>query len=156
MGKFLKRLLMAGIVLVVWGIVVLGGLGFWSQLGAPPGLDQGRLSRCTVHANCVCSEYTDNDLYAIDPLPWHSELDELIARIVLAFEQDGGVLQSAQGTYLVFQFQSRVFRFIDDVEVRIDIAQKVVHVRSASRVGYRDFGVNRQRIERVRAILYTL
>ena len=46
--------------------------------------------------------------------------------------------------------RSLLFRFVDDVEIRFDDAAKLIHFRSASRLGRRDFGVNRQRMEMVR------
>jgi uncharacterized protein (DUF1499 family) len=45
---------------------------------------------------------------------------------------------------------SALFRFVDDVEFFFDDHQKVIHVKSASRTGYYDLGVNRRRIEIVR------
>ena len=50
-------------------------------------------------------------------------------------------------------FTSAVFRFVDDVEFEVDEAARVVHVRSASRVGRGDFGANRKRVEAIRAKL---
>ena len=44
-----------------------------------------------------------------------------------------------------------MFRFVDDLECRLDAENRVIHVRSASRVGYSDLGVNRKRVERLRA-----
>lgn len=48
------------------------------------------------------------------------------------------------------EFRSRIFRFVDDVDFRIDQAAGLVHVRSASRLGYSDLGVNRKRVEEIR------
>ena len=55
--------------------------------------------------------------------------------------------------YLYAEFRSKLMGFVDDVEFLADPAAGVVHVRSASRLGRRDFGVNRSRIEALRAIL---
>jgi uncharacterized protein (DUF1499 family) len=52
--------------------------------------------------------------------------------------------------YLHAECSSRVFRFVDDVEFLVDRERQVIHCRSASRVGYYDFGVNRRRIEEIR------
>jgi len=46
--------------------------------------------------------------------------------------------------------RSRIFRFVDDVEIRFDNQAKRIHFRSASRLGRRDFGVNRERMETIR------
>ena len=52
--------------------------------------------------------------------------------------------------YLHAEFESRIFRFIDDVEFLVNEDKKIIEVRSASRVGYGDFGVNRKRVEMLR------
>lgn len=53
--------------------------------------------------------------------------------------------------YLAATFTSAIFRFVDDLELRIDPRQEVIHIRSASRVGRRDGGVNRRRVEKFKA-----
>lgn len=60
------------------------------------------------------------------------------------------VLVEEEDDYLHYQFTSLVFRFVDDVEFLFDDATKTIHFRSASRVGYGDFGVNRRRMEDLR------
>jgi uncharacterized protein (DUF1499 family) len=55
------------------------------------------------------------------------------------------------GDYLHAEATSRLFRFVDDVEFYVDRAAKVIHFRSASRVGRSDLGVNRARMEQIRA-----
>ena len=55
-----------------------------------------------------------------------------------------------EGGYLHAEARSFLFRFVDDVEFMFDADQQVIHVRSASRLGYSDLGVNRRRVERIR------
>jgi uncharacterized protein (DUF1499 family) len=54
--------------------------------------------------------------------------------------------------YIHAEYTSALFRFVDDVELYFDKAKKIIHVRSASRVGYGDMGVNRKRVEELRAL----
>ena len=54
--------------------------------------------------------------------------------------------------YIHAEFTSAFFRFVDDVEFYFDSEAKIIHMRSASRIGYSDFGVNRQRMEKVRSL----
>jgi uncharacterized protein (DUF1499 family) len=54
-------------------------------------------------------------------------------------------------TYLHYEFTSLLLRFVDDVEFLFDDETKTIHFRSASRTGYGDLGVNRKRMEQVRA-----
>ncbi len=62
-------------------------------------------------------------------------------RITVVSEHDG---------YLHIEARSLVFRFVDDVEFLIDPGHHLIHMRSASRTGYSDLGVNRRRVERIR------
>ncbi|MEN6507422.1 MAG: DUF1499 domain-containing protein, partial [Smithella sp.] len=52
--------------------------------------------------------------------------------------------------YLHAEAKSLIFRFVDDVEFYFPANEKIIHVRSASRVGYSDMGVNRKRVEEIR------
>ena len=52
--------------------------------------------------------------------------------------------------YLHVECRSRVFRFVDDLELAREETAGTIHVRSAARIGYADFGVNRRRVERLR------
>jgi len=67
-----------------------------------------------------------------------------------AIEAMGGRILEEQPGYLHAIFVSRLFRFVDDLELRLDEGAGVIQVRSASRVGHSDFGVNRKRVERLR------
>jgi uncharacterized protein (DUF1499 family) len=53
-------------------------------------------------------------------------------------------------SYLHAEFTSAIFRFVDDLEFLVDDTAKVIHVRSASRLGTSDLGVNRKRVEEIR------
>ena len=55
--------------------------------------------------------------------------------------------------YLYAEFTSAIMRFVDDVEFLYDPGQQVVQIRSASRLGKSDLGVNRKRIEFIRSAL---
>ncbi len=67
-----------------------------------------------------------------------------------AIEDIGGAIEFESGGYIWAVFKTTVFRFIDDMEFRIDPRNRVVHLRSASRIGYYDFGVNRRRTAALR------
>lgn len=55
--------------------------------------------------------------------------------------------------YLHYEFTSRLLRFVDDVEFVFDDESKTIHFRSASRIGYGDHGVNRDRMEQIRSLV---
>lgn len=141
--------------------VAAGQLG-WLQ-GTPPadlGVRNGRLKPPSNTENSVSSQaalYPDHPQrqYAdIAPLAVQGNGAATLARIKPIVQGMAGaeVIQS-DADYLYARFTTRWMRFVDDVEFWFDPASGVIHVRSASRVGRKDFGVNRQRIEAVREAL---
>lgn len=91
-------------------------------------------------------------MHHVMPLRWSGEVRQAKAKLrqaVLAAGDARFVVED--DTYWHIEFRSRLFRFVDDVEFLFDLEQKLIHVRSASRVGYSDLGVNRKRVERIRA-----
>jgi len=71
-----------------------------------------------------------------------------LKKIILGMERTSIIEET--DNYLYAEFKSAGMGFVDDVEFSIDAEKKVIHVRSASRVGYSDLGVNRKRIEAIR------
>lgn len=119
-----------------------------------PGLADGKLKPCPSSPNCVCSQGDPADtVHFIDPILFTGEPGEARRRLVAAVTDMKGVVVNEEADYLHFNFTTAVMRFVDDVEFLIDPATKTIHVRSASRVGYGDFGVNRKRVERLRKAL---
>lgn len=117
-----------------------------------PGLADGELRPCPDSPNCISTEHPQDQAHYLEPVEMTLDGDTsaLIKRVV---QQMGGTLVSSRENYLAFTFTSKVFRFVDDFEVRLDPENDRVHIRSASRVGYSDFGVNRKRVERFKAAL---
>ncbi len=71
-----------------------------------------------------------------------------LKKIILQMKRTKIVTET--NVYLHVEFTSAIWRFVDDVEFFFDGAKKLVHVRSASRLGYSDFGLNRKRVENIR------
>jgi len=84
-------------------------------------------------------------------MPADQDATGALRRIVESFPRT--TIVTVDGDYLHATFASRIFRFVDDVEFLVDRDAGVVHVRSASRVGYGDMGVNRRRVEEIRSLL---
>ncbi|MFP6849319.1 MAG: DUF1499 domain-containing protein [Pseudomonas sp.] len=119
--------------------------------GNPPdnlGLHDGHLAACPDSPNCVNSQATDSR-HAIAPLLLTGTAEQTQARLkaILKSEPRVNLVGEAPG-YLRAEFSSRLMRFVDDVEFHIGAT--AVDVRSASRLGYKDFDVNRERIEYLR------
>lgn len=122
--------------------------GFMSRSGEVPGLLKGQLAACPDKPNCVCSELSSTDAAFVSPIELNAEsaVDEWLL-LKATINKQGGKIQIEKDDYLAATFTSAVFGFVDDLEVRLDVGQGVIHFRSASRVGHSDFGKNRQRIE---------
>lgn len=119
--------------------------------GSPPenlGVHDGRLAPCPASPNCVSSQASDA-AHQVEPLPLAGSPPQTRARLlaILAGEPRARLVEQ-DGNYLRAEFTSRMLRFIDDVEFLV--GEQAVDVRSASRLGHSDLGVNRKRIERLR------
>jgi uncharacterized protein (DUF1499 family) len=117
----------------------------------PADVGTGRLAPCPDRPNCVASDSAD-PRHAIAPLPRRGDTITAMACIARAVAAVAGARIVVQRSdYLYAEFESRVMGFVDDVEFLADPAADAIRVRSASRLGYADFGVNRRRIEAIRA-----
>lgn len=119
------------------------------------GVRDGRLASCGKRLNCVSSqaEAADAQRY-VAPIPFKGTALEAIAaarKAVEGMERSSVVRQ--EGNYLHAEFRSKLMGFVDDVEFTYDDKTGVLHVRSCSRLGRRDFNVNRERVEALRARL---
>tara|TARA_B100000686_G_C16448748_1_gene790887 strand:- start:49 stop:516 length:468 start_codon:yes stop_codon:yes gene_type:complete len=115
------------------------------------GLKNVLFSPCPRTPNCVSSQ-ENNSQHRIHPINFEGSLE-------LAKERLHRVINSMRGTRIITQdfvywhveFTTLLLRFIDDVEFYFDGSQSLIHVRSASRKGYWDLGVNRRRVETIRS-----
>ena len=115
------------------------------------GLKNKLLSLCPETPNCVSSQekYSQN---IVQPITFDDSLEQ-------AKEKIYRVINSMRGTriitkkflYMHVEFTTQALRFVDDVEFFFDGSQSLIHVRSASRKGYWDLGVNRRRVEAIRS-----
>ena len=116
------------------------------------GLQQDMLHICPDSPNCVCSEAHSqaNDQHMISPIKADADTWDKLKRIIV---EQGGVIEQDETYYLHATFTSSLFRYVDDVELRFDMNEGLIHLRSASRVGYSGFSVNHKRIERIKGAL---
>lgn len=127
-------------------------LGARSKSGEAPGLSAGELAQCGSKPNCVCSEHNDKNDFYIEPLAFKPEAEDPLAIMRAVIHEAGGVVVDETDGYLATTFTSGTFRFVDDVEIRLDEDNSVLHIRSASRVGHSDMGANRKRVEQLRSL----
>lgn len=115
------------------------------------GVSNGQLAPCPNSPNCISSQSTDV-LHTIAPLTFTSTPEEAIANLKKIIESlpRTKIITESQD-YLYAEFKSALLGFVDDVEFYLDRNANVIQVRSASRLGQSDLGVNRKRIETIRA-----
>ncbi len=117
------------------------------------GVTDGRLARPKRTPNCVSSQADPGDTgHRIAPLATIDTPAQAMGRlrkIVDGMQRTFVVKHEAH--YLYVEFKSRLMGYVDDVEFSFSEKDRVIHVRSASRLGRRDYGVNRARIEVIRA-----
>ncbi|MGB5632900.1 MAG: DUF1499 domain-containing protein [Waterburya sp.] len=112
------------------------------------GVKDGKLATCPGTPNCVNSQ-SDDTQSKIEPLPAVSIAE--IKKVVEGMERTTIIEET--DSYLYAEFKSKLMGYVDDVEFYLDSAANVVQVRSASRLGKSDLGVNRKRVEEIRSKL---
>ncbi|MEH2324864.1 MAG: DUF1499 domain-containing protein [Nostoc sp.] len=117
------------------------------------GISNGKLAPCPNSPNCVSSQSADAS-HKIAPLIFTSTTEEAISNLKQIIESlpRTKIITESQD-YLYAEFKSALLGFVDDVEFYLDRNANVIQVRSASRLGQSDLGVNGQRIETIRAKL---
>ena len=117
------------------------------------GVKAGRLAPPKTTPNCVSSQAEASDAeHYIAPIPFKGGAAEAMAAVRKSVEgMEGATVIRQDATYLYAEFRTRLMRFVDDVEFVFDDKAGLIHVRSASRLGRRDFGVNRARVEALRS-----
>jgi len=158
MYKVLRRL---GLLLLVLAALVLlaGRLGALSgRMPTDLGVTKGRLKAPSDTPNSVSSQaglwpgHAQRDRARIDPLLVRADRGDAMLRLqAVVAAMPGAKVVTVTPDYLYAQFTTPVLQFVDDVEFLRDAPAGVIHMRSASRLGYGDQGVNRARIEAVRA-----
>ena len=142
-------------VWIFWLVVTLSALTYGcsgSEMKKPnEGLDH--LTSCPDRPNCVSSEAQDTR-HAIAPFRIKGQIAatwDAVRNVVGSLPRTKVV--NATDRYLHAECKSLVFRFIDDLELRLNPETGTISIRSASRVGYFDLGVNRRRVEALRRTL---
>ena len=156
-----KRALLAVALLIVAAIVGLalhvatatGDTVFSWKRPDNLGVKAGRLAPPRKTPNCVSSQADPADAeHYIAPIPFQGGAAQAMAAARKAAEgMQGATVIRQEADYLYAEFRTRLMGFVDDVEFAFDENAGLIHVRSASRLGRRDFGVNRARVEALRS-----
>ena len=136
-------------VVLVCLAVLTGCSGEMTKLG----VENCYLLECPQSPNCVNSQAKDDE-HLIQPILFIGTSKEAQTRLLTILDEwKQAQITITQDNYIRAEFVSKVFRFVDDVEFyfpETEGVETIIHVRSASRVGRSDFGVNRKRIEQIR------
>lgn len=146
----MKTFLITAVLLVTAIVVYFFILGIHSRSKEAPGLTGGQLAKCPGTPNCFCTEYPDQQGHYLAPITFPQTISPAFSSLDISREiitAMGGMVHEQNKNYLAATFTSAIFGFVDDFEVRADAENKIIHLRSASRVGRSDLGVNKKRIE---------
>ena len=139
--------------------LILCAAGLWTGCGGkrPDEVGLGPLAACPPTPNCVSSLAPVDSRAWVAPILVTGDPDLAWAAAVeaVADEARTRIVASAPGA-IHAEVKSALFRFVDDLELRLDASERRIDVRSASRVGRSDLGVNRRRVEALRAALVEL
>jgi uncharacterized protein (DUF1499 family) len=142
MGNGRRRIMAMAILWATTSACAAEGPG---ELGAT----DKTLTPCPASPNCVSSQDADEG-HRIAPLSFSGDPDAAFARLLQLLRQrrDTTILEASDSS---LRLELRTTFFVDDAEFLLDRQQKVIHLRSASRLGYWDLGKNRRRLEEIRS-----
>lgn len=158
MIKILGALAFVLLVVLPLGIVGAGQLGWLS--GTRPtdlGLRNGMLKPPVVNAWNVVSSYAEKqahtDYHVIAPIRYSGDGKQAFKKLRdIVAQQTAAHIVNDDASYLYAEFKTPLLKFVDDVEFVLDEPAQVIQMRSASRLGLKDFGANRQRLEQIRTL----
>jgi uncharacterized protein (DUF1499 family) len=119
------------------------------------GAREDRLAPCKRSPNCVSSQADRSDgEHYIESIRFKGTTVQAMAAAKRAIDlMERSTIVREEGGYLYAEFRSKLLGYVDDLELVFDANAGVLHVRSASRLGRRDFGVNRARVEKLRRLI---
>ena len=141
-------------------MAVLPGLQgvFTGTPSASLGVQEGHLSSCPVSPNCVVSQDAEDDAeHGIAPIAYSTDREtarDLLLKVLSVVPRTEVIEETDD--YIYIQSTSRLLGFVDDGEFYFPADESVIHIRSASRMGESDLGVNRRRLEQIRLAMEDL
>lgn len=111
--------------------------------------DPSSLRSCGSRRNCARDSPRGTDA-SLHPIPFRAPIEQVVRVMTDALTAESRTRIVVEGKrYLRAEARSALFRFVDDVELLADEHAGLIHFRSSSRIGRRDFGVNRRRLQRI-------
>lgn len=140
------------IILALFGLYLAAmfALSAYSRFVEGHAENNGLLRPCPDSPNCICSEDYPNK--NVEALSFEGiKADQAWMALQTTIKECGGTIRKLDTGYIWATFTTSFFRFIDDAEFRLESEKELIQIRSASRVGYSDFGANQRRYEQLRA-----
>ncbi|BFM49266.1 DUF1499 domain-containing protein [Marinomonas sp. THO17] len=144
-------------ILVLIVVLLAGFFGYVklnSQMPEGLGVTNGQLKVCPESPNCVSTQADPADQeHYVEPFVYSGSRKDIQLRVeALMLEQGAKMVKNTFG-YVHFEVKSDIVGYIDDVEFYFPEGDSVVHIRSASRLGYSDFAINRDRVRQIKNLL---
>lgn len=134
--------------LLIAALSLMGNQSMANQT-AKHNLSLSPLKECPNKPNCINSEYPDKTNHYLPAINFpDTKKEQLMAQAKTIILNMGGTIIKEENHYLAATFTSSLFKFVDDFELRQDNTTHKLHIRSASRTGYSDFGVNKRRVQK--------
>lgn len=157
----MKTALVIIAVLILLGVTYFAWLAYKSHQPSPgefpAGLQNNQLSPCPDSPNCINTEYAEDSEHYIAAIAYQNKsTDDVIQLLQQTIAISGGRITEHKGHYIAATYTTRLFRYVDDVEFRIDPQQQQIHLRSASRQGHSDLGANRKRVQTIKQLFAQL
>jgi uncharacterized protein (DUF1499 family) len=147
------RWLFALIVILIVGFFIYVKIG--NKMPEDLGVTDGLLKSCPSLPNCVSTQALPEDaVHYAEPIVYTGERKDtqLAIESYMLSKGNARIVSNSLG-YIHFAVRSSLIGYIDDLEFYLPEGDSVVHVRSASRIGYSDFGVNRERVRQIQDLL---
>ena len=148
-----KMLISVGIIVAIYLVWVLAAPLLMPRPGNLGIQNNGQLAACPDSPNCV-SSFAEDDSYAIDAIECDDSVETAFSKLAEILQGKSRVTIVKQTeNYIHAECTTPIMRYTDDIEFLAEPIAGVIHVRSASRLGYSDLGKNRQRVEEIRTQL---
>lgn len=126
-------------------------MSFTSDQPATVSRRDTQLAPCPPRPNCVCSDAAAGSSHYVVPFALYGSASQAWTTLKETLQrQPRTTIVTCDDYYLHAKVYSRIFRFVDDLEFHLRPEQTCIAIRSAARLGYYDFGVNRSRINKLR------
>lgn len=148
---------MSTVLKIIGGLVVIMAVGMVVKNNKTPnnlGVNNSELAPMPSSPNAVSTQ-TDDEDKKVEPFEFKGDLENSKKVIIDVLDKiDKVKIVKNEEDYIYSVFETKTMKYKDDVEFYFDKENKLIHFRSASRIGYSDMGLNKERYEKIRKMYY--